>query len=250
MKDVVTQLAPKIERFNELVIAEPELFFGWRMWVWNKGRRITPDTAVRRIAPEEVLQDHFLFFGSSIPVSEIDVDVVLRTFDQLLPVYRFIEGHPQTLQRLFGGTSTLAFVERFDLPKDDMRTRSAQGETTVDLKSKPLTCALRDLLEAEDKSCLFATEISSGSGGKIDLVVKTTQGMFDLYEVKPALLARHAIRQALPQLLEYAYRSDNESIRCLYIVSQAELDDCSERFLQKLRDKSIPIWYRQVYLPE
>lgn len=250
MKDVVSQLAPKIERFNELVIAEPELFFGWRMWVWNKGRRITPDTAVRRIAPEEVLQDHFIFFGRSVPVSRIDLDIVLRTFDQLLPVYRFIEGHPQTLERLFGGASTLAFVERFELPEDDMRTRSAQEETNVDLKSKPLTRELRKLLEAEDKTIAFGTEIPSGSGGKIDLVVKTTQGLFDLYEVKPALLARHAIRQALPQLLEYAYRSDNENIRSLYIASQAELDECSDQFLGKLRDKGIPIWYRQVNLPE
>ena len=250
VRDVVSQLAPKVERFNELVIAEPELFFGWRMWVWNKGRRITPDTAIRRIAPEEVLQDHFIFFGRSVPVSQIDIDVVLRTFDQLLPVYRFIEGHPQTLQRLFGGISTLAFVERFELPEDDMRKRSAQDGTNVDLKSKPLTRALRTLLEAEDKTILFGTEISSGSGGKIDLVVKTTQGLFDLYEVKPALLARHAIRQALPQLLEYAYRSDNENIRSLHVASQAELDDCSEQFLQKLRGKGIPIWYRQVNLPE
>jgi hypothetical protein len=216
----------------------------------EQSRRIAPDAAIRRIAPEEVLKDNFIFFGSSVPVSQIDIDVVLRTFDRLLPVYRFIEGHPQTLQRLFGGTSTLAFVERFELPEDDIRTRSAQDETNLDLKSKPLTRLLRDLLEAEDGTFVFGTEISSGSGGKIDLVVKTIQGLFDLYEVQPALLARHAIRQALPQLLEYAYRSDNENIRALYIVSQPELDDCSERFLQKLRDKGIPIWYRQVNLAE
>jgi hypothetical protein len=42
MKDLVSQLAPKIERFNELVVAEPDLFFGWRMWIWNKVAELRP----------------------------------------------------------------------------------------------------------------------------------------------------------------------------------------------------------------
>ncbi len=106
--------------------------------------------------------------------------------------------------------------------------------------------ALRDILKNEDPNARFGTEIPSGSGGSIDLVVKTVEGFFDLYEVKPADAARHAIRQALPQLLEYAFRSENPKIRNLYIVSNADLDIVSEKFLRKLQARNLPVYYRHV----
>lgn len=246
VRDVVDQLSPKIERFNELVISEPDLFLPWRMWIWRKGQRLSPDAAVRPIAPEEVLDDNFIFFGASMPTAQIDLDTVLKTFDQLLPVYRFVQGHPETLKRLYGGTSLLNFVERFSVPEGDMHVRSAQSESVVELKSRQLTLRLRELLSASGQSMTLGTEISSGSGGRIDVVARTGAGVFDLYEVKPAVLARHAIRQALPQLLEYTYRSDNENIGRLYVVSQASLDDASDSFLQKLRGKGIPIHYLHI----
>jgi hypothetical protein len=52
-------------------------------------------------------------------------EIQLGRFDELIAVYRFIEGHPDTLGRLCGGTSTVAFVERFELREDDSRDRSS-----------------------------------------------------------------------------------------------------------------------------
>lgn len=246
VSDVVTQLRPKIERFNELVRSEPELFDEYRIWVWCGGKIVKPETAVRSITSDEIKPGHFIFVGRYVPSDQINIFEVLQTFDALMPIYRFVEGHPDTLISLRGESSELAFVERFELPHGDITNRASQGATTVDLISRRLTVALRDILKDEEPNAQFGTEIPSGSGGRVDLVAKTCDGFFDLYEVKPAVAARHAIRQALPQLLEYAFRSENPQVRNLYIVSDAHLDDVSEKFLCKLRDRNLPVYYRYV----
>jgi hypothetical protein len=91
-------------------------------------------------------------------------------------------------------------------------------------------------------------EIPSGSGGRIDMVRALPSGEYDFYEIKPAVAARHAIREALPQLLEYAYRPGGVEARELIVVSQATLDDDSERFLRGWREKGLPLHYLHVPL--
>jgi len=246
VSDVVSQLVPKIERFNELVRSEPELFDEYRIWVWCGNQIVKPETAVRSITSDEIRPRFFIFVGRHVPANLIDISDVLQTFDELMPIYRFVEGHPDTFISLRNDLSELGFVERFDVPQGDKTNRSIQGATSVNLRSRRLTVALRDILKNEDPNARFGTEIPSGSGGSIDLVVKTVEGFFDLYEVKPADAARHAIRQALPQLLEYAFRSENPKIRNLYIVSNADLDIVSEKFLRKLQARNLPVYYRHV----
>jgi hypothetical protein len=246
VSDVVSQLAPKIERFNELIRSEPELFDDYRIWVWYDNQIVKPETAVRSISSDEMRLGYFIFVGRHVPAELIDIYNVLQTFDELMPIYRFVEGHPDSFISLRPEDSGFEFVERFDVPQGDTTNRSSQVPTSVNLSSRRLTVALRDILKNEEPAVLFGTEIPSGSGGRIDLVVKTVDGFFDLYEVKPAVAARHAIRQALPQLLEYAFRSDNPRVRNLYIASDANLDAVSERFLRKLQARNIPVYYRHI----
>jgi hypothetical protein len=246
VSDVVAQLAPKVERFNELVRSEPDLFSEWRMWVWCGSQLLKPETAVRFITADEMKSGNFIFLGRHVKTHSIDIPNVLKTFDELMPVYRFVEGHPEALINLRDDVSGFSFYERFEVPEGDVTDRSPQQATSVNLRSRWLTVALRHVLKEEQPEARFGTEIPSGSGGRIDLVVKTIDGFFDLYEVKPATAARHAIRQALPQLLEYAFRSENPKVRNLYIVSDGQLDNVSENFLSKLRARNIPIYYRHI----
>jgi hypothetical protein len=207
---------------------------------------VKSETAVRSITSDEVSPGHFIFIGRHVPTSLINISEVLETFDELLPIYRFVEGHPDSFISLREELSELGFVERFEVPQGGITNRAIQRATSIDLKSRRLTVALRDILKDEDPTARFGTEIPSGSGGRIDLVVKTVDGFFDLYEVKPAVAARHAIRQALPQLLEYAFRSESPKVRNLYIASDANLDVVSEKFLRRLQDRNLPVYYRHV----
>jgi len=92
-------------------------------------------------------------------------------------------------------------------------------------------------------------EIASGNGGRIDLVALLPSGKYDYYEIKPAIIAKHAIREAVPQLLEYAYRAGGKEPRRLVIVSQAPLDPDSNDFLEVLRGKGLPFHYLHIPLP-
>ena len=80
------------------------------------------------------------------------------------------------------------------------------------------------------------TENESGSGTAIDLVVQTTKFRW-FYEIKTADSVRICIRQAIPQLLEYAYwQRDINRVDKLIIVGPVDLTTDGEAYLKFLRD--------------
>lgn len=102
-----------------------------------------------------------------------------------------------------------------------------------------------DLVERFGKDCV-GTEQNASGGKFIDLVVKNGD-LFWLYEIKTASTARLCIRQALPQLLEYAYwKNTNAAVDKLIIIAEALPTEDSEEFLKKMReDHNIPIHYEK-----
>lgn len=89
------------------------------------------------------------------------------------------------------------------------------------------------------------TEIGTGSGTTIDVVTqhknKTT-----FFEIKTSSSVRTSIRQAIPQLLEYAYWPDQKRADELVIVSHLPLTKTAARYLEYLREQfKLPLSYRQ-----
>ena len=90
-----------------------------------------------------------------------------------------------------------------------------------------------------------ATELNTGSGTSIDVAVRNGGSMI-FYEIKTASSVRSNIRQALPQLLEYAHWIDDTRADELIIVSHLPATAEATRYVAYLRSKySIPIQYRQ-----
>ncbi|MCQ4145805.1 hypothetical protein [Vogesella sp. AC12] len=90
------------------------------------------------------------------------------------------------------------------------------------------------------------TEVPTGEGTSIDIVVKHP-GSCTFYEIKTAGTLKACIRQAIPQLLEYAYwgcsadRADR-----LVIVSPHALTADAEAYLTFLRESfNVPLEYEQ-----
>jgi hypothetical protein len=90
------------------------------------------------------------------------------------------------------------------------------------------------------------TEIPTGQGTSIDLVVSTDDFCW-FYEIKTAPLAKACIRQAIPQLLEYAYWDcDSDKADRLIIVGPVAITQDARAYLDFLRKKfSIPIYYEK-----
>ncbi len=97
-------------------------------------------------------------------------------------------------------------------------------------------------------SSQVGTEVSTGNGTSIDVVLRI-KTKFWFYEIKTATSVKVSIRQAIPQLLEYAYWPNDEKATRLIIVSHLSSDTESESYLATLRKKfSIPLYYQQFSL--
>lgn len=89
----------------------------------------------------------------------------------------------------------------------------------------------------------IGTEVPSNAGS-IDIVRRNEEGYF-LYEIKTARDIRSSIRQALSQLLEYAYWGNISNVIQLIIIAPNPVTDEAINYLQLLRQKfNIPIFYQ------
>ena len=92
------------------------------------------------------------------------------------------------------------------------------------------------------------TELETGAGTNIDLVVRRPNG-YRFYEIKTAQSPRACIREALGQLLEYSLWPGAQEARRLIIVGESALDLDGTKYLRRLNKKvSIPIFYEQIQL--
>ena len=66
------------------------------------------------------------------------------------------------------------------------------------------------------------------------------------YEIKTGTSVRASIRQAIPQLLEYAYWSAEKRADELVIVSHLKITGAAKKYLKFLRDQfNVPLSYKQ-----
>lgn len=90
------------------------------------------------------------------------------------------------------------------------------------------------------------TENDTGDGTSIDVVVKTEKNC-TFYEIKTASSVKACIRQAIPQLLEYAYwHGSADRADALVIVSRHPLTKEADTYLGFLRTQfGLKIYYEQ-----
>ncbi|WP_207286508.1 hypothetical protein [Pseudomonas sp. FW300-N2A2] len=151
----------------------------------------------------------------------------LRTADQRIP---FIPGH----------------TERSPDTVVDLPATSRQ----VLLRHNRLQTHLYGLLCDQYGKQHVKTEHATGSGGYADALVRLADNRCFLYEIKVTLTAASAVREALGQLLEYAYRPGGFEPERLFIVAEPVLDEITEQFLARLNEEfRFRLEYFQIKLP-
>jgi len=129
------------------------------------------------------------------------------------------------------------------------------GVITAGAAAKPQTATLLhneiqnqiyESLAAQYGKASVGTEVPTGDGTAIDVVVKTDQFCW-FYEIKTGSSVRVCIRQAIPQLLEYAYwQADGSRADKLIIVSLLKLTPQAAAYLDFLRQRfKLDIYYEQ-----
>jgi hypothetical protein len=242
-------LLPKVARFNQFLREHSEMFANLSMWHWQNGVR-SEDYRVSPI-PERLVCNHtFVFMGERQVLTSIDAHSALRTFDQLFPVYRWVEGDgaPITTATATAAEVT-AIAEVLDLEAgriiDGGRWISATTrERTLDIFLRHLELQRRlreELMREGAQRVVLEARLGSRS---IDAVADFG-GELWFYEVKTASSARACLREAIGQLLEYALWRGATHPAHLVVVGEAPLDAEAEQYLAALNTRfPFPLAYR------
>ncbi|MGY0611251.1 hypothetical protein [Luteimonas sp. A501] len=127
------------------------------------------------------------------------------------------------------------------------QARGTGGTRSIEYRHNVIQDALVALLRERHGEDAVASEHSTGTGGRADVLVRRADGRYELYEIKPAATAADAVRQALGQLLEYAYRRGGLEPAALHVVSNAILDEGTSRYLSRLQSGfGLPVNYLQM----
>ena len=130
-------------------------------------------------------------------------------------------------------------------PTQDSESRSRKqiDPTVVTHIHVEMQGRLYDGLVAIHGESNVGAEHPTASGRPTDLIVKTPDG-FELYEIKTAEEPRDCVRQAIGQLLEYAYWPGSRDVSGLFVVGMRPIDEPTDRYLTELRECfGIPLQY-------
>ncbi|MDO3621838.1 hypothetical protein Q3O98_12075 [Ralstonia pseudosolanacearum] len=122
---------------------------------------------------------------------------------------------------------------------------SPESRSAILLHNAIQTRLYKELCDEYGADCV-GTEVPTGDGTSVDVVVKTKDFCW-FYEIKTDVSVKGCIRQAIPQLLEYAYwQCDKSRADKLIIVSPNSITPEAQQYLAFLRKTfGLPLSYRQ-----
>ena len=89
-----------------------------------------------------------------------------------------------------------------------------------------------------------ACEGETSAGRPADVILRLAEG-YELFEIKTSLSPRDCVREALGQLLEYAYWPGSPRFTALWIVGPSPIDAKTQEHIDGLRERfGLPLSYR------
>jgi len=242
----ISILYPKAKRLNQFIRQYPDFFAEYKMWNYQEnGRsRIGP---VKEIS-EDLLKLHtFIFIGKLQPENKINYDEVLKTYDELLKPYIFVEKNDNSE------------IIEYDINENDefnfeVKNRKLPKNRDYTLEEKSINLSVRHTLVQEKLIKILGEKYGYNNvspehqigGKKIDVVLKNGN-KFVFYEIKMNGSAKACIRDAIGQLMEYAYWPNRENADLLVVVGEEEIDPKTAIYLKHLKDNyNLPIQYEKI----
>ena len=247
----VKKLFPKLDKLNKFICCRGDDYLnGFLMWHWHPSKGRSDDRSLEVVPRRLYMDGVFIFLGKYERVDIFNSDTILRDFDRLLPLYKYVEFEVSDFPSLddeYGFT----FRPCHRLDRSERRywaeAMRETGQIEVSLRHRQIQDALYQELRAELGNHV-AAEYSDGADGRVDLIAQRGDDL-EFYEIKIGPSARLCIRQALGQLMEYGFWPGAACPAKLFVVGEPPLDGKAEEFLQSLREKfKIPIYYRQVVI--
>ena len=239
-------LRGKVIHFNEFIASQAGDFSDMRMWHEVNDALVGGDETPAPIPWERTMRKGaFIFLGMRQEVHHLNYDLLLSTLDRLLPLYRFVETGvlPKAIPFAF---TPLPWVDKSDATV----ATQAQKQIDVSLRHNEMQKHLYMRLELVYGKQNLAPEHPCGEASRMDLVVKQ-QDEYWIFEIKTAQSPRACIREAMGQLLEYAFWPGSLKVSRLIVVGGVPLDDDSASYLRCLKERfSIPLDYEYISIDQ
>lgn len=232
----VKVLFPKLTRFNQFILDNPDYFEKYEMWVYQNNQR-SEIHSVTVIESKLYSPKTFIFIGCIQPFNEINIDQILETFDELLIPYVYVEGveNVESLVDPLVLGNDFHFEAKRGYPASAISYKSSQSQKDVIVRHTQMQDKLYEILKSEYGEENVSTE-HLHKGNKIDVVLKQKDG-YTFYEIKTAGTAKGCIREAMGQLIEYCYWPQNSNAHKLVVVGAYEIDSQTQRYLQHLNSR-------------
>ncbi|MBH0002409.1 hypothetical protein [Pseudoalteromonas sp. SWYJZ12] len=241
----ISDFEVKILRFNEYLLANTHDLDNIKMWVHSPSGR-SEIKKISEIKLTHFQEGNFIFFGLLCDADSIDYEHVLQTFDQLLPIYEYVESNTSLNESILSKSASFTF-SGFSEDKKLYGTYSSPAKKfEVKFKHNELQLKLCQLLSNKYGVVNVGDECLTKFGTRVDAVVKNTEG-FIFYEIKTNSTLKLCIREALGQLLEYGYWDSDVVPQKLVVVGDHSVNEVAIKYLRKLRDEfNLPIYYQRV----
>lgn len=149
-------------------------------------------------------------------------------------------GNPQGIE-----SGKFQFTPGSTIKKGATTASYSSREKDVDLVHNQIQASMIVQLRKEYGKDNVSGELGTGYGTKVDVAVRSGEVLI-FFELKTANTSKQCIREALSQLLEYAYFPCEARASKLVIVGPVDLSDDSRKYLTVIREKfSIPVYYRK-----
>lgn len=169
-----------------------------------------------------------------------------------LELFRIATFLAQNRGVLASGSREFVFHARPPAPGGGQtNTRRAMEEADVTHIHRQMQLSLYGSLVAVHGYDNVSCEGTTSSGRPADIIVKLLDG-YELFEIKTALAPRDCVREALGQILEYAYWPGSPDFKALWIVGPSPIDNETQEHLNGLRERfGIPVgyWHQPVATP-
>jgi len=243
----INVLIPKVRLFNDFIRLYPELYCDMQMWHYQKKGRSVNYMPIP-IPPEHVKEGIFVFLGKCQPIDQIDHEKILRDFDRLLPLYRYVESGGDVQPISAPTESEFVFRSGRSIKALSANATHVQKQLDITLRHNELQEALHSRLVSAFGVDNVVRELASGVGTFIDVGVRRPNGYW-FYEIKTTHSPRACIREAIGQLLEYSFWPGAQEATRLVVVGETACDHDGQEYLRILKERfSLPIDYEQIVL--
>jgi len=176
----------------------------------------------------------------------LDEPMEITANDPAIPSFYYkLLNKTQEPQLFRANSNKFIFKPGHNPGKNETVAKSKGGKKDKSLFHNEIQTKIFALLEAIYKKGNVGTENVLGYQTKVDIVVREKSN-YIFYEIKTSQTAKAAIREAIGQILEYAFWPDKNNAKKLIIIAPPTPTTDAIVYIKRLRKEfKMPIYYQQ-----